>query len=323
MKAAIIREFGLEDVLRYEEVPDPSPGPGEVLVRVRAAGINRGDLGRRMGVYGGAAGGVPLPFIIGWDIAGTVEALGPGVSVPPSGTRVVALVPQGGYAELCAAPSGLTVPLPAGISYEQAAALPVAYLTSWLALTRTAALRPGETCLVQAGASGVGVAGIQTARHIGARVFTTASSEEKLALARRLGADVTINYTTQDFVEVVRRETDGRGVDVVLESVGGDVLARSVDALALSGRLVTVGNASRSPTAPGDFAQVFTKRLTLSGIYMGNYDRRAEALAEIVELVAAGKMEAVIDRAFSLRDAAESHRYVAARRNLGKVLLIP
>jgi NADPH2:quinone reductase len=245
------------------------------------------------------------------------------VSGPAAATRVVALAPQGGYAELCTAPAFLAVPLPDSVSFEQAAALPVAYLTSWLALKRTAALHAGETCLVQAGASGVGVAGIQIAKAIGARVFTTASSADKLALARRLGADVTINYTTEDFVEVVRRETDGKGVDVVLESVGGDVLARSVDALAMGGRLVTVGNASRSATAPGDYAQLFSKRLSLYGVYMGAYERRAEALAEIVELVAAGKLEAVIDRTFPLSQAAEAHRYVAGRNNMGKVLLIP
>ncbi len=319
MKAAVIHEFGAEDVLRYEDVPDPVPGPGEVLVRVRAAGINRGDLGRRMGTY---TAGVPLPLIVGWDIAGTVEALGPGVGGPPPGTRVVARIPQGGYAELALAPASYPVPIPDGVSFEQAAALPVAYLTSWFALKHQGALQPGETCLVQAAASGVGVAGIQIAKAMGARVFTTASTDEKLALGRRLGADVAINYTVQDFVEVVQKETDGRGVDVVLESVGGDVLTRSVTALAPLGRLVSVGNSSRSP-ALTDLAQLLGKRISLFGFYLGNERGTAEALAELLDLVAAGRVEAVIDRTFPLREAAEAHRYVAARRNLGKVLLIP
>jgi len=215
VKAAVVHEFGAEEVLRYEDVSDPTPAPDEVLIRVRAAGINRGDLGRRMGTYAAA---VALPFIIGWDIAGTVASAGQDVTGFRPGDRVVARVPQGGYAELAAAPAHQTVKIPAGVSFEQAAALPVAYLTSWFALKHQGALQPGETCLVQAAASGVGVAGIQIAKAMGARVLTTASTEKKLELGRRLGADVAINYTTTDFVEVVQRETDRRGVDVVLES---------------------------------------------------------------------------------------------------------
>lgn len=319
MKAAVIHEFGAEDVLRYEDAPDPVPAAGQVLIRVGAAGINRGDLGRRMGTY---PAGIPLPFIVGWDIAGTVEAVGPGVERLTPGMRVVARVSQGGYAELAVAPAHQTVPIPAPVSFEQAAALPVAYLTSWFALKHQGALQPGETCLVQAAASGVGVAGIQIAKAIGARVLTTASTAEKLALARRLGADVLINYTAEDFVEVVQRETDGRGVNVVLESVGGEVLTRSVAALAPAGRLVSVGNSSRSP-APADLAQLLGKRISLFGFYLGNEHGVPAALAELVDLVAAGKVEAVIDRTFPLSEAAQAHRYVASRANLGKVLLIP
>lgn len=320
MKAARIHEFGAEDVLRYEDVPAPVPGPGQVLVRVRAAGINRGDLGRRSGTYRG--GGVELPLIIGWDIAGTVEALGPGVNAPMPGTRVVARIPQGGYAELAVVPATWAIPIPEGVSFEQAASLPVAYLTSWFALKHQGALKPGETCLVQAAASGVGVAGVQIAKATGARVYATASSEEKLALARRLGADVAIDYTTTDFVDVVQKDTDGRGVDVVLESVGGDVLSRSVEALAPFGRLVCVGNSSRQP-APADLTQLLAKRIRLFGFYLGAEQGTGPALAELLALVAAGKIEAVIDRTFPLAQAAAAHRYVADRSNLGKVLLIP
>jgi NADPH2:quinone reductase len=319
MKAAVVHEFGPEDVLRYEDVPDPTPGPNEVLIRVCAAAINRGDLGRRMGVY---PAGVSLPLIIGWDIAGTVEALGEGAAGPPPGTRVVARIPQGGYAELAAARASETVPLPDGVTFEQAAALPVAYLTAWFALKHQGALQAGETCLVQAAASGVGVAGIQIAKQMGARVFTTASTAAKLDLGKRLGADVLINYTTDDFVEVVRNETDGRGVDVVLESVGGEVLTRSVTALAMFGRLVSVGNSSRSPS-PTDLTQLLAKRIALHGFYLGGERGVPEALAEMVEMVAAGTLDAVIDRSFPLAEAAEAHRYVARRDNLGKVLLIP
>ncbi|MHB8575259.1 MAG: quinone oxidoreductase family protein [Dehalococcoidia bacterium] len=319
MKAAIIHEFGSEDVLCYEDVPDPAPATGEVLIRVRAAAINRGDLGRRMGTY---PAGVPLPFIIGWDIAGTVEAAGAGVSELASGTRVVARIPQGGYAELAVAPAAQTVPLPEGVSFEQAAALPVAYLTAWFALKHQGALKAGETCLVQAAASGVGVAGIQIAKAMGARVLTTASTEAKLALGRRLGAEVAINYTTTDFVEVVRTETGGRGVDVVLESVGGDVLVRSVTALAPFGRLVSVGNSARA-ASPTDLTQLLSKRISLFGFYLGGETGISEALAELLEMVADGRVEAVLDKHFPLREAAAAHRYVAGRSNLGKVLLIP
>jgi NADPH2:quinone reductase len=175
---------------------------------------------------------------------------------------------------------------------------------------------------VQAAASGVGVAGIQIAKAMGARVFTTASTEEKLALGRRLGAEVAINYTDTDFVEVVREQTDGRGVDVVLESVGGDVLTRSVTALARYGRLVSVGNSSRSP-APTDLAQLLGKRIALYGFYLGSEQGITEALAELLEQVRRGEIEAVIDRTFPLSQAAEAHRHVAGRGNLGKVLLIP
>lgn len=319
MKAAIIHEFGAEDVLRYEDVPDPSPGPGRLLVRVRAAGINRGDLGRRMGTY---AGPIELPLIIGWDIAGTVEALGPGVSGPPLGTRVVARVAWGGYAEHATANAAESVPIPDGVTFEQAAALPVAYLTAWFALKHQGALQAGQTCLVQAAASGVGVAGIQIAKDAGARVFATASTEEKLALGRRLGADVVINYTTTDFVEAVQKETGGRGVDVVLESVGGDVLTRSVAALAPFGRLVSVGNSARAPS-PTDLTQLLSRRLALFGFYLGGEEGVPQALAELLDRVAAGRIEAVIDRTFPLAQAAAAHRYVAQRNNMGKVLLIP
>jgi putative PIG3 family NAD(P)H quinone oxidoreductase len=319
MKAAVIHEFGPEEVLRYEDAPDPTPGPGEVLVRVRAAAVNRGDLGRRMGTYPAA---VPLPLIIGWDIAGTVEALGPGVRDFVPGQRVVARIPQGGYAELAVAPVTQTVAIPDGVSFEQAAALPVAYLTAWFALHHQGALRPGEICLVQAAASGVGVAGIQIAKLMGARVLTTAGTEAKLALGRRLGADVTINYTTEDFAAVVMKETDGRGVDVVLESVGGDVLARSVAALAQGGRLVSVGNSSRQ-AAQVDLAAALRRRVSLFGFALAAEEGHNAALAELLDLVAAGTIEAVIERTFPLREAAAAHRHLAARDNMGKVLLIP
>ena len=322
MKAAIIYEHGEEDVFRYDDVPDPAPGAGEVLVRVGAAAVNRGDIGRRQGRYAG--GPTPLPLIIGWDIAGTVEALGPGASGPAVGTRVVARIPQGGYAELAIVPAegGEIAPIPEGVSFEQAAALPVAFLTAWFALKDEGALKAGETVLVQAGASGVGAGGIQLAKRWGARVLTTASADEKLALCKRLGADVTINYTTADFLDVVKQETDGRGVDVVLEPVGGEVLSRSVEALAIGGRLVSVGNSARQP-APGDFAVLMGKRAHLHGFVLTGHAGQADALSQMMNWIAEGTFDPVIDRTFPLAETAAAHRHLAGRANLGKVLLIP
>jgi NADPH:quinone reductase len=318
MKAVVVHEPGDEEQLQYGDAPDPQPGPDQVLVRVRAAGINRGDLGRRQGLYPGRT---EYPLIIGWDIAGTVESVGEGVTGFAPGQRVVARIPQGGYAELALAPAGQTTPMPDGVTFEQAAALPVAYLTSWFALKRYARLQPGEWCLVQAGASGVGVAGIQIAKQIGAKVITTAGTDEKLALCRELGADVLVNYTTTDFRDAVLRETKD-GVEVVLESVGGEVLQRSVESLAQYGRLVSVGNSSREP-APVDLAQLLRRRIILAGFYLGFEPGLQGATAELLQMVADGRIKAVIDRTFPLADTAAAHRYVGERRNLGKVLLIP
>ncbi len=324
MKAAVIHEFGPEDNLRYEDVADPVPGPGEVLVRIHAAAINRGDLGRRQGTYPTS---LPLPLIIGWDIAGTVERFGPGADRPPIGTRVVARLSQGGYAEFAAMPASVAVPIPDSVSCEEAASLPVAWLTAWVALLYTADLKAGETALVQSAGSGVGMAGVQIAKQVaGARVFTTAGTDEKVARAVALGADAAFNYTTQEFLSAVLRLTAGRGVDVALDMVGGDVFARSQQALADGGRLVSVGRSSGQPPVIDEALAAAKRQRVVTGWSLASQRTPEEAaadLAKIVGLVADGKLKAVIDRVFPLSEAAAAHRYLAGRNQFGKVILRP
>lgn len=324
MKAIRIHEFGDESVLRYEDAPDPVIGPDEVLVTVRAAALNRGDLGRRSR----QGQNVSLPFIIGWDIAGDVVSVGAAVSGLAPGDRVVSLLPSGGYAELAAAPAGLTVRLPDSVTFEQAASLPVAYLTAWIGLLDTCALKAGETCLVQAASSGVGMAGVQIAKRVGGAgiVITTAGSDEKIERAKALGADYAVNYTTSDFLAETMRLTGDRGVDVVLEVVGGDVFSRSQQALAEGGRMVSAGRSSGgAPAVDEDLAaRKHQVVVTTWGPMGGASDQvRADALRRIVDLVADGTLHVVVDRVFPLSQTADAHRYLAGRKQFGKVLLAP
>lgn len=324
MKAIVVREFGGPDVLRLEDVPDPTPGPGQVVVRAAACGVNRGDMGRRQGTYG-RGGGETLPFIVGWEMAGTIEAVGDGVAGFRAGDRVVALMPAGGYAEKAAVPAAALARIPETLTFEEAAGIPVAYLTAWFALTRRAGLRAGETVLVQAGGSGVGVAAIQMAKHLGARVITTAGSEEKLARARTLGADEVINYRTASVRDAVAQVTGGRGVDVVVESVGGRTSVESVEALAVAGRLVSVGNSSREP-APVDLAAVFGKNASLLGFYLGIEMLAPDAGREfqhVVDLCASGAVKVIVDSVLPLSEAPVAHQRLIDRANFGKLILKP
>jgi NADPH:quinone reductase-like Zn-dependent oxidoreductase len=319
LKAIRIHAFGDESALRYEDVPDPEIGPGDVLIRMRASALNRGDLGQREGSY---APNRRLPAIIGWDVAGVIEQVGAEVTDRRVGDRVVVLVPRGGYAELVAAPAAKTVPIPDNVTDEEAASLPSAYLTAWYPMTVVSPVRSGETALVQAGASGVGVAGIEIGKYLGARVIATAGSEAKLQFCRDYGADHAIEYQTQDFVEETLRLTDGRGVDFVLEQVGGDVLSRSVACLAPGGRLITVGNTVRQ-TATIDPFLLLRKSLTLRGYFLPGEPDQPGGLKQVIDLVTAGKLRTAVDQVFPLAEAAAAHRHLAERQNLGKVLLRP
>jgi NADPH2:quinone reductase len=323
MKAVVIEEFGGPEVLRYRDVPDPSLSPASVLVEVRAVGVNRGDLQQRAGEAGDEQ--LSLPLIVGWEIAGVVKAVGDLVQHVLQGERVVAIMPAGGYAELAAPIAQAVVPIPSSLSFEEAAGIPIVFMTAWFALVKKAALRPGETALVQAAGSGVGMAGVQIAKHVGARVIATAGSEEKLARARDLGADETINYRTTDFGEAIRAITGGRGVDVVLESVGGRTLVRSIELLAGGGRLVSVGNSSQEPVSI-DAALLMERDVSLSGFYLGAELLRSGAIEEfqkVVDLCGRGELKVIVDRVLPLAEAAAAHAVLAERANFGKVILKP
>ncbi len=325
MKAATIHELGSEDVFHYEDVPDPQIRPRQVLIKIKAASINRGDLGRREGTYGGTTANAPLPLILGWDVSGVIEGVGSEVTDRHVGQKVVATLAQGGYAELCAVNTVGTVPIPENLSYEEAASIPIVFLTSWFALLKVAKLQEGEIALIHSAGSGVGMAGIQIAKYAGARVFTTSSTVKKLEKAKELGADEVINYQEQNFLEEVMHLTDGEGVNVVLDSVGGETFSRSVDALARFGRLVTVGNISDSPATVAP-ATLFQRTLSILGFTLSGQMARGGVmpeLAKIMELFGQGKLKTVVDRVFPLSEASEAHRYVNRGHHFGKVLLRP
>jgi len=323
VRAVRFHRFGGPEVLRYEEAPDPEVGPGDVLIRVAVAGVNFSDTMRRAGVYNPQ---LPLPHAEGVEAAGTVERVGAAVRAFRPGDRVVALLGQRCQAELVAAPEALVHTIPPELDFPAAGALPLAGLTAYHLLRTRAGLRPGESVLVHAAASGVGTLAVQLAKHWGARVFATASSDAKLELVRRLGADETINYGRENFVSAVLARTEHRGVDVVLECVGGEVLAESAKALVPGGRLLVYGRASGAAgVLAGD--EILTRNLSVLGLHLGRRPWRPEmhreALAEILRLAAAGHLRPVIDRTFPLAEVAEAHAYMAARRTMGKLLLVP
>jgi NADPH2:quinone reductase len=323
VKAVRFHRFGGPEVLRVDDVPEPQVGPQDVLIRVGAAGVNFSDVMRRAGVSNPK---LALPHSEGVEAAGTVERTGAEVEGPRSGDRVLTMLGQGCQAEYVAAPEALVYPMPPSFSFEQAAALPLASLTAYHLLKTGAALQPGESVLIQAAASGVGTMAVQLAKLWGGRVFATASTDEKLEAVRALGADETINYAREDFVTAVLARTENRGVDVVLECVGGDVLARSAQVLVPGGRLLIYGRASGEPGAvAGDV--ILTRNLSVLGLHLGRRpwrpDRHEQAFLDIIALVAGGRLRPVIDRTFPMAEAAAAHTHLADRRTIGKVLLVP
>jgi NADPH:quinone reductase len=323
VKAVRFHQFGGPDVLRFEEVPTPAPGPGEVLIQVAAAGVNFSDLMRRAGTYNPE---LPLPHAEGVEAAGTVAKVGAGVDGPRPGDRVMTMLGQRCQAEYLIAPEGLVYPIPPSLSFEAAGALPLAGLTAYHLLRTGAGIRPGETVLIHAAASGVGTLAVQLAKLWGARVFATASTDEKLAAVRALGADETINYARDSFVTAVLARTDNRGVDVVLECVGGEVLGQSAKALVPGGRLVIYGRASGdSGSLGGDV--ILTRNLSVLGLHLGRRpwrpDMHREAFVELIQLAAGGRIRPVVHRTFPMAEVAAAHAHLAARRSTGKVLLIP
>lgn len=323
MRAIRFHQFGGPEVLRYEDVDEPPVGDEQVLIKVAAAGVNYSDLGRRQGRYPLA---YPLPLTPGLEAAGRVVQVGAEVSAVRPGERVMAWVGAGGYAEYATAPPEAVYLLPDSLSFEAAAGMPVVFATAYHILKTSARIQPQDFVLVQAAASGVGTIAVQLAKLWGARVFATASSEQKLQRLRQLGIQEVINYTEHDFVSEVLRMTDRRGVDVVLECVGGDVLTRSLNCLVPMGRLVMYGRASGSLPML-DAAQILSRNITVSGLHLGMPPWHAalhrRPMQDLLALVQAGSLRPVLDRTFPLAHAADAHRYLAARRTMGKVVLIP
>lgn len=342
MKAVIFRQHGGPEVLQSADVPNPEIRANEVLVEVKACALNHLDIWARGGLRGIE---IPLPHILGNDVAGVVRQAGELVTWVKAGDEVmvqpgvscghceaclsgrdnfcrdydiIGYRRDGGYAELLAVPGVNIIPKPALLSWEEAAALPLVTVTAWHMLVTRAAVQPGETVLVHAAGSGVGSIAIQIAKLRGARVVTTASTDEKLAHARELGADETINYTNADWPKEVRRLTDRKGVDVVVEHTGAATWPGSISSLKAGGRLVTCG-ATSGFDAHTDLRQVFYRHLNILGSFMGS---KAELL-EAMEFVKAGKIRGVVDRVLPLTEARQAHEVIENRAQFGKVVLKP
>lgn len=321
MKAIRIHKFGeSEDVLQYEEVPPPEPKTGELLIKVEAASLNRADIGLRKGTYRIAADA--LPVIPGREFAGTVAKLGAGVSEYHIGQRVVGYPSLGGYAEYAVAKTSEVRPIPDDVTAAQAAALPTAWLTAWFGLKTDGALKAGEWLLIQGGSSGVGVAAVQIAKYLGAKTIATSGSEEKCRKLRQLGADVTIDVSAHDFVEEVKRVTNDRGVDVVLEMIGGEVFQTSLQLLAPGGRLFSIGGAFGALPDPMPALSENRKatRFSITN-YLKNKPDEFTELDIILTLVGEKKFDAGIGKTFPLAEIRAAHKYLHGRDHFGKVML--
>jgi NADPH:quinone reductase len=322
MKAAVYYETGTPEVFRYEEVPDPEVGPGDVLIDVEAISIEGGDTLNRLG--GDLAG---MPHVVGYQCAGTVAEVGSGVQGFALGDRAVTVGLDGSHAARRATPAGFAWKIPDSVSTDDAACVPVPFGTADDCLFEFGHLQAGETALIHAGAGGVGVAAIQMAKRAGARVFATASSDDRLERLKELGLDEGINYVTHDFVVEVRRLTDGRGVDVVVDSVGGVTLQGSVNVLAYRGRCVSVGDAGRAATERVDISTMRGNNQTLSGYFLGAElllsSRPHAMIAGHLDAIGRGELKVIIDRTFPLSDASGAHAFIESRQAFGRVLLIP
>ena len=324
MRAIVVREPGGPEVLEYAEVPDPEVGPADVLLDVAATAVNRADLLQRQGHYDPPPDASP---VIGLECSGTVAAVGASVSGHQVGERVCALLSGGGYATRVAVPAGQVMPVPDGVDLVTAAALPEVAATVWSNVMMVAGLGPGDVFLVHGGAGGIGTFAIQLGAALGARVLTTGGSAEKLAFCTSLGADVTIDYREQDFVDVVREVTDGHGADVILDNMGAAYLGRNVSALAVEGRLVVIGMQGGT-RGELDLGALMRKRAaivatTLRARPVAEKSAICRAVAEHVwPLVADGSIKPVVDTAISLAEAAEAHRRMESGGHTGKIVLV-
>lgn len=326
MRAIAITQFGKPEVLAETTRPDPQPGPGEMLVRVSASGVNRPDVLQRKGAYAPPPGASDLP---GLEVAGTVAGGDPAELAAAGwtlGDRVCALVAGGGYAELCVVPIPQCLPVPAGLSDIEAASLPETFFTVWSNVFDRARLQPGETLLVQGGASGIGVTAIQLAKALGSTVIVTAGTGDKCAACVALGADHAINYRTADFAAEAKRLTDGRGVDVVLDMVAGDYVAREVSCLADDGRIVIIA-VQGGVKSEFNAGEVLRRRLTVSGSTLRPRPVAFKgAIAKSLRdkawpLIEAGRIKPVIERVFPAADAAAAHALMESGQHVGKIVL--
>ncbi|MEV7240700.1 NAD(P)H-quinone oxidoreductase [Streptomyces sp. NPDC093248] len=324
MHAITIPEPGGPEALVWDEVPDPLPGEGEVLVEVVASAVNRADIMQRQGFYDPPPGASPYP---GLECSGRIAALGPGVSGWAVGDEVCALLAGGGYAQKVAVPAGQLLPVPEGVELRQAAALPEVVCTVWSNVFMVAHLRPAETLLVHGGSSGIGTMAVQLAKALGARVAVTAGTKEKLDYCARLGADILINYREQDFVAEIKQATDGAGADVILDNMGAKYLNRNVQALAVNGRLAIIGMQG-GVKGELNIGTLLSKRAAISATSL-----RARPLSEKTAIVAAvrehvwpllagGHVRPVVDRELPMPEAAQAHRVVEESGHIGKVLLV-
>jgi NADPH2:quinone reductase len=323
MTAIAIPKPGGPEVLKSETRTMPKPGPTEVLVRVAAAGVNRPDVMQRMGMYPPPPGAPDIP---GLEIAGEVVALGDKVTRLRTGDKVCALVPGGGYAEYCVADEAIALPVPKGLSMIEAAALPETFFTVWHNMMERGALKAGETVLIHGGTSGIGTTAIMIAKAFGAKVVTTAGSPEKCEACKKLGADVAINYKTEDFVTATKAATGGRGADLIIDIIGGNYVDRNFEAAALEGRIVQV-SVQQGTQANVDMRRLMQKRLTHTGSTLRPRPVAEKAaiarglLAKIWPLIEAGKIKPVIDSTFPLADAPKAHARMESSAHIGKIVL--
>lgn len=339
MKQVWIPKIGEPSVLEVREAPDPEPKKGEVRIDVKASGINFADIMARMGLYLDAP---PLPSVVGYEVSGTIDKLGEGVEAPSEGTRVLALTRFGGYSSKVIVPASQVLVLPESISFEKAAAIPVTYLTAWLMLVRLGNVQAGETVLVHAAAGGVGQSALQICLYKGAKVIGTASASKHEKL-KEMGVSHCIDYQTQDFEKEVMKYTDGKGVQIALDAVGGKSFRKSYRCLSPMGRLFLFG---ASNTSSGRKSRSILQALKtvfqmpkfkpiplmnenrgVFGTNLGHLWEQAQELQnmllEVVSLVDQGKLDPVVDSTFSFEDAAKAHDYIQSRKNFGKVLLVP
>lgn len=320
-----IERPGPPDVLVPDRMPVPSPGPGEVLIKVAAAGVNRPDVLQREGGYPPPPGASDVP---GLEVAGEIVALGQGVERWRTGDKAMALVSSGGYAEYCVAPAPQLLPVPDSLSMTEAGGVPETFFTVWTNVFDRGRLQPGESFLVHGGSSGIGTTAIQLAHAFGATVFATVGGEDKRRACEELGAKRAINYKTEDFVAVVKAETGGKGVDVILDMVGGPYVERNLQALAVEGRLVQIAWL-QGPKVQANFMALMLKRLTWTGSTLRprSVEQKGEIAkaleAKVLPLLAQGRCKPLVHATFPLADAAGAHRLMESSQHIGKIVLLP